>query len=175
MTFFNFLTELLIQHYRHKNEGNRVLPLSTRWWPRNIETFWWKFNINKVERLTRTSQCKVWCAIRRAAGHPYHYVPIQGLNGDFGKRVEFCRFILNSNAKMHIFLCQDLDRKGGINFHSLHYWAEENPRLIRETSLKKKFSENVWIGVIDCYLIGHHFFLHSLNGLNFQGMSCQSF
>lgn len=127
---------------------------------------------NKVARLTGVSQWKVWSTIRRVGCHPYHYTPVQGLEeGDHVRRMEFCRFMLNSDAENANFLTSILwtdeskfNREGITNFHNKHYWAEENPHLTKETSFQRKFSVNVWMGVIGRYLIGPHFFPQNLNG-----------
>lgn len=126
----------------------------------------------KVARQTGASQWKVWSTIHGMGSHPYHYTPVQGLEeGDPVRRVEFCRFIINSDTENRNFLTDILwtdeshfRREGITNFHNLHYWAEENPRLTRETSFQRKFSVNVWMGLIGRYLIGPHFFPDRLNG-----------
>lgn len=118
------------------------------------------------------SPWKVWSMIRRHSKHPYHYTPVQGLEEDDPpRRVEFCRFLLNTDAEDATFLTRILwtdeskfSREGITNFHNLHYWSEENPRLPREISFQRKFSVNVWMGVIGNQLIGPHFLPDNLNG-----------
>jgi len=127
---------------------------------------------NAVAQQTGSSQWKVWSTIRQMGSHPYHYTPVQGLEeGDPIRRVEFCRFIINSDADNRTFLTDILwtdeskfSHEGITNFHNLHFWAEENPRLTRETSFQRKFSVNVWMGLIGQDVIGPHFFPDHLNG-----------
>lgn len=125
-----------------------------------------------VASQTGASRWKVWTTIHSMGSHPYHYTPVQGLEeADPERRVDFCRMILNEDAENRSFLTDILwtdesnfGREGITNFHNLHYWAEENPHLTRETRFQRKFSVNVWMGVIGRYLIGPHFFPERLNG-----------
>lgn len=60
------------------------------------------------------------------------------------------------------------NREGITNFHNLHYWAEDNPHVKRQTSFQRKFSVNVWMGVIGNNLIGPHFLPDYLNGESYE-------
>ncbi|KAJ8943804.1 hypothetical protein NQ318_020876 [Aromia moschata] len=83
------------------------------------------------------SQWKVWSVIHRNGLEEY----------DPARRVQFYRFLLNTDAEDANFSTRILwtdeskfSRKGVTNFHNLHYWTEENSRLIRQTSFQRKFS-----------------------------------
>jgi len=44
-------------------------------------------------------------------------------------------------------------REGLFNAHNLHYWAEENPFVIRERSFQVRWKLNIWAGIIGDQII----------------------
>lgn len=119
----------------------------------------------RVSIATGTSQSKVVRVLRRDFRHAYHLQPVQGLQpGDELRRVNFCRWILNSldnnrDFLSHILWTDELcfTRRGVVNFHNQHVWANENPHAIRPRKFQNSFSVNVWIGVIHNNLCGPFF------------------
>lgn len=51
-----------------------------------------------------------------------------------------------------------------LNSRNSHVWSEENPHVTRNTRSQRKFSLNVWCGLIGDKLIGPHFFEPRLTG-----------
>lgn len=100
-------------------------------------------------------------------------------DGDNARRLDFCRFILHTDVEDGDFLKRILwtdesnfSREGIVNLHNLHHWShkDQNPRVKRQSSFQRKFSVNVWAGVIGRNLIGPYFLPERLNGdiyLNF--------
>lgn len=97
-------------------------------------------------------------------------------NDDFDKRVQFCRFLLHSDVDDPDFLKRILwtdeskfTREGIFNQHNLHHWThkDENPRRKRLRNFQRKFSINVWAGVIGNQVIGPHYLPENLNGDNY--------
>lgn len=129
------------------------------------------------------SRWKVWSTVRRMALHPYHYTPVQGQHEqDPQQRVQFCRFLLETDIDDETFLSRILwtdeskfDRQGITNFHNLHYWAPENPHLRRTTNFQRRFSVNVWMGIIGGTLIGPHFFPDTLDGRSYEAFLRDNF
>lgn len=85
--------------------------------------------------------------------HPYKYKILQSLQPeDYGKRVLFCEFLL---AKIHedpTFLTKIIwtdeskfSREGIVNTRNLHYWANENPHIIREAHFQHQYKFNVFV------------------------------
>lgn len=62
------------------------------------------------------------------------------------------------------------DRDGVTNYHNLHYWApkDQNPRKCKETAHQRRFSLNVWMGIVHNYIIGPFFLPHNLNGVTYE-------
>lgn len=134
---------------------------------------------NIVARQLSMSQWKVWSVVHLSGRHPYHYQPVQTLHeGDPARRLEFSRFMLNADADQEHFLRNILwtdeskfDRDGITNYHNLHFWAPKagrNPKKLKETASQMRFSLNVWMGVVDNYLVGPHFLPQNLNGQNYE-------
>lgn len=121
---------------------------------------------------------KVWFTLHTARLHPYHYTPVHALEeGDPVRRIEFCRFMINADMENSTFLQKILwtdesnfDRSGINNYHNLHYWSEkgDNPRKKKERAHQRRFSLNVWMGIIDNNLIGPHFLPQNLNGESYE-------
>lgn len=130
---------------------------------------------NAVASELGMSQWKVWHTVHTAGLYPYHYTPVQVIEeGDPARRLEFCRFMLNADLENPSFFKKILwtdeskfDKDGITNYHNLHYWSEKerrNPNKKREKGSQRRFSLNVWMGIIDNNLIGPHFLPDNLNG-----------
>lgn len=95
---------------------------------------------------------------------------------DYGNRIQFCRLLLHTDVEDGNFLRSILwtdeskfDREGIVNYHNAHHWApkEQNPHQKRPRAFQRRFSANVWAGVIGNRLIGPHFLPDNLNGDNY--------
>lgn len=114
----------------------------------------------------------VWRVLRDQLLHPYHLQRVQSLEEpDFPPRMEFCNWFLEMANQDRNFLPSVLftdeagfSRDGIFNFHNTHCWAEENPHLIHQSRHQRKFSVNVWAGIIGDHLIGPYFFEGALTG-----------
>lgn len=106
---------------------------------------------------------------------PYHYTPVHALEeGDPARRMDFCRFMINADMEDENFLSHILwtdestfDRDGISNYHNAHYWAQkgDNPRQKKVKGHQRRFSVNVWMGIVDRDLIGPYFLPQNLNGI----------
>lgn len=88
--------------------------------------------------------------------HPYAYSILQGLMpDDYMRRREFCEFLLVKIQENPLFLSRIIwtdeskfSREGIINRKNLHFWADQNPHLVREANFQQKFSMNVFMLVM---------------------------
>lgn len=104
----------------------------------------------------------VWRTINREGLYPYHFLRVHGLeNTDHQQRVQFCRWLLHNEVEDCNFLQSIIwtdestfTREGVFNVHNRHYYAQENPHLVRQQRFQRRFSINVWMGVIGGVLIG---------------------
>lgn len=128
-----------------------------------------------IARRLGLSQYKVWHTMHENNFHPYHYTPVQVIEeGDPARRMQFCRFMLNSDIEDENFLRKILwtdeskfDKDGITNYHNAHFWEHKevgNPHLKRAKGSQRRFSVNVWMGIINDNLIGPHFLPDNLNG-----------
>lgn len=60
-----------------------------------------------------------------------------------------------------------LTRKGIFNAHNMHYWAEENPFVIRERNFQISWKLNIWAGIIGDQLIGPCVLPNRMRGDNY--------
>lgn len=129
----------------------------------------------RVSVALRVSKSAILRALKRDHRHAYHLQPVQGLRpGDAERRLVFCRWILESIEGNRQFLNNILwtdescfTRRGVVNFHNQHMWAQENPHAIRPRNFQVEFSVNVWIGLYNHHLFGPFFLPQRVNGDNF--------
>ncbi|XP_074034588.1 uncharacterized protein [Leptinotarsa decemlineata] len=95
--------------------------------------------------------------------YPFHGTGVQGLEEtDPARRIRFLKSILWTDESK-------FSREGITNFHNLHEWADKdsNPNWIKQISVQRQFSINVWAGVIGRTLVGPHILPDNLNGQNY--------
>lgn len=118
------------------------------------------------------SQWKVRDILKENKYHPYHFMTVQALQqGDYEARQYFCRWLLMNDIEQYQFFKKILwtdeahfTREGVFNSHNSHLWVIENPRATREKYFQRRFSINVWAGVIGDQFLGPHIFETNLNG-----------
>lgn len=99
--------------------------------------------------------------------HPYHYQRVQELMPeDFPARIRFSEWILRHQNLLPKILWSDeatFTRSKAFNTKNTHFWAYENPRVVRRTNFQHKFSINLWAGMIGNVLIGPKELPNNLN------------
>ncbi|HJY21324.1 MAG TPA: transposase [Hanamia sp.] len=105
---------------------------------------------------------------------PFRFTKVQPLYaGDNINRTAFCNTILqhvqNENFLRRILWSDEctFTRDGVFNSHNSHYWAMENPKLKYEIGHQRKFSVNVWMGIINHNVIGPIFIQNRLNAAGY--------
>lgn len=109
--------------------------------------------------------------LRRNGLYPFRPQKVQVLHdGDRELRVNFCRWLLHSlNNDPHFIekiLWSDestFTEAGIINTHNLHEWKDENPHLIRNRSYQRRWSINIWAGLLNNNVIGPYILPNRLN------------
>lgn len=95
--------------------------------------------------------------------HPYHISLHQELTADdHHRRLEYCHWAQTKlQATPDFFssyvLWTDEARftsDGQVNIHNAHYWSVNNPHWIREVANQRRWSINVWAGIIGTQIIG---------------------
>lgn len=115
-----------------------------------------------LARAFGISQFKVCEILKKEKLYPYHVQKIQVLHtGDNYRRKEFCCWLVQSDTEEHHFFHRILwsdesnfTRDGVFNTHNLHQYSHQNPHASRQQHSQRRFSINVWAGVIGNVLIG---------------------
>ena len=129
-------------------------------------------SIRRIAVMTNASKSIVGRILAEQSLHPFHYQKVQALvEGDNENRETFCRWALLQEAEAAYFPANVLftdeatfTRSGIFNFHNAHIWSVENPHAVVETSHQRRFSINVWAGVVRDQLVGPVFLPNRLTG-----------
>jgi hypothetical protein len=123
----------------------------------------------RISAQLAISQTRVWKTINKENLYPFHMQEVQRLEeGDRLPRLAFARWILNHRRNLFRMLFTDeaqFTRDGIFNSRNSHVWANENPHAIRLAGSQRKFSVNVWCGLINDRLIGPHIFPERLTAI----------
>lgn len=118
----------------------------------------------------------IWRIIHDAGYYPYHLQRVQALYpGDHAQRLNFCNWFIvqppprNNFAWYVLFTDESQFTRGGINnFHNQHLWELENPHGIIENRHQRRFSLNVWGGIVGNCLLGPVFLPTNLDGARYH-------
>lgn len=87
------------------------------------------------------------------------------MESDYVNRANFCNWLLCQVDDNPVFLDEVLwsdeaqfSRDGVVNKHNLHYWANENPRWLREARHQQNWRINVWCGLYNGSIVGPYFY-----------------
>lgn len=115
----------------------------------------------RVARRSGIPRTTVQRTLKRRNMHAFHVQRVQALQPqDYAARVRFCHEMLRRNREVQFFnkiLWTDessFRRVGIFNIHNLHYWAVENPHIIRDDHFQHQFGVNLWAGIVEGRLIG---------------------
>jgi len=117
------------------------------------------------------SRTRVWRTLPEDGLYPFHPQPVQNLDpGDSVMRVEFCHW-LHTNRQLLpliIFIEEATFTSNGIkNTRNSHRWSHENPHGTVEKKFQRRFSINMWCGMIDDMLIGPVILDDRMTGQNY--------
>jgi len=151
----------------------RIVECSTRcsnktW--RNRKTFliWYSVAIllaREDSARIGVSRTREWRTLHEDGLYPFHPQPVQNLRpGDSAMRLEFCHWLHTNRQLLPLILFTDeatFTRNGINNTHNSHRWSHENAHGTVETNFQRRFSINVWCGMIGDMLIGPVIFRRS--------------
>lgn len=127
-------------------------------------------SVRDISRLLNISKTSVSRIIIKHKFHPYHVELHQALyEHDFEQRIRFCEWAsekinIDFNFFNNVMFSDEstFHRNGHINRHNLHFYADENPHLIRQVDAQHRWSINVWAGIVGERVIGPYFFNRTL-------------
>jgi hypothetical protein len=115
---------------------------------------------------------QVWRTLHDDDLHPYYDQRIQHLEpGDLNQRMNLCHWIKAYHEFISLILFTDeapFTRDGINNLRNLHTWSHENPHRTRITNFQRRFSVNVWCGLLGDKLIGPFVFENNLTGDTYE-------
>ena len=103
------------------------------------------------------SRTCVWPTLHEEGLYPFQPQPVQNLHpADSAMCLEFCHWLHIKRQLFPLILFTDeatLTRNGINNTRNSHRLSHENPHGTVETNCQRRFSVNVWCGMIDDMLI----------------------
>lgn len=134
-------------------------------------------SLRQIEEQTGVNRETARRVLKKYKFRSYKYQIHQHLyEGDFQRRLVYCNWFLQNhdldNRFHHRILFSDESRfsnLGLFNRNNTRYWAQENPRIMREGRYQERFGFNVWLGMIGTRIIGPIIFEGPLNGERYLG------
>ena len=91
--------------------------------------------------------------------YPYHDQRVQHLEpGDHAQRMDLCHWIKAHPELLSVILFSDeasFMRDGVNNLQNVHTWSHDNPHETSVTNFQRRFTVNVWCGVLGNKLYVH--------------------
>jgi len=118
------------------------------------------------------SRMQVWRTLHEKDLYPYHDQSVQHLEpGDHAQRMDFCHWIKAHPEQLSVNLFSNeasFTRDGVNNLRNVHTWSHDNPHETSVTNFQRRFSVNVWCGVLGNKLIGPFVFDKNLTGNTYK-------
>lgn len=129
-------------------------------------------SLREAERVLGVGRTSIMRILHDDNQHPYHFQTVQALCADdYPKRIEFSRWYLQQRLAQPDFpswiLFSDessFTQDGIVNLHNMHVWAHDNPRCTRAHAHQKRFTVNVWAGILGDTLLGPYLLPKRLHG-----------
>ena len=118
------------------------------------------------------SRMNVWRTLHEENFYPYHDQRVQHLEpGDHAQRMDLCHWVNAHPELLNVILFTDegsFTRDGINNLRNVHTWAHCNPHATCVTHFQRRFSLNVWCGMLGNRLIGPFVFDNNLTGNTYE-------
>ena len=118
------------------------------------------------------SHMQVWRTLREDNLYPYHDQRVQHLEpGNHAQRMDLCHWVKAHRELLGVILFTDeasFTRDGINNLRNVHTWSHHNPHATSVTHFQRRFSVNVWCGVLGNRLIGPFVFDNNLTGNTYE-------
>lgn len=134
-----------------------------------------------IREIAEECGCSVGFVSKIIKKHKFKAYKVQPVHevmaGDYPRRMDFCRWLsreIHENRQYtHDILWSDesnFSNCGKYNRQNTHVWSQQQPNAIQPTNFQRRFSINVWAGVLGTRIIGPHFYEGTLTAdryLNF--------
>jgi len=118
------------------------------------------------------SRMQVWRTLHEEDLHPYHDHREQHPEPeDPAQRMDLCHWITAHPELLSVILFTDevsFTRDGINNSRNSHTWSHNNPHETSVTKFQKRFSVNVWCGLLGNKFIGPFVFDNNLTGNTYE-------
>ena len=98
------------------------------------------------------SRMHVYRTLHEEDLHPYHDQRLQHLeSGDHAQRMDLCHWIKAHPEQLSVIIFSDeasFTRDGVNNLRNVHTWSNDNPHETSVTNFQRRFTVNVWCGVL---------------------------
>ena len=118
------------------------------------------------------SHMQVWRTLHEENFHPYYYHRVQHQEpGDSARRMDLCHWITAHPQLLSVILFNDeasFTQDGINNSRNVRTWSHDNPHETCVTKFQRRFSVNVWCGLLGNKLIGPFVFDNNLTGNTYE-------
>jgi len=113
------------------------------------------------------SRMQVWRTLHEEDLYPYHDQRVQNWEqGENAQLMDLCHWIKAHSEMLSVILFSDeasFTRDDVINLRNVHTWYHDNPHETSVTNFERRFTVNVWCGVVGNKLIGTFVFDNNLS------------
>jgi len=131
-----------------------------------------RLSTRRIASRIGVSCMQVWRTFHEKDLHPYHDHRVQHLEpGDPAQRMDLCHCITAHPELLSVILFTDeasFTRDGINNSRNSHTWRHNNPHETCVTKFRRRFSVNVWCGLLGNKLIGAFVFDNNLTGNTYE-------
>ena len=131
-----------------------------------------RLSTRRVASRIGVSRMQVWLTLREDELYPYHDQRVQHLEpGDHTQRMDLCHWVTAHPELLSLILFTDeasFNRDGINNLRNVHRWSHRNPHGTCVIHFQRRFSMNVWCGVVGNRLIGPFVFDNNLTGNTYE-------
>lgn len=130
-----------------------------------------KTSVREIANIVGTSRSTVSAVLKKHKYKPYIAQKVQAIDeNDPNRRTEFCNFYLTALQRDPLFYRKIIwtdectfTNYGIFNRNIHRQWSQENPRFVVENNFQRRFSCNVWCGLLGDRFIGPFFINGTLN------------
>jgi hypothetical protein len=131
-----------------------------------------RLSTRRIASRIGASRMQVWRTLHEEDLQAYHNHRVQHLQpGDPAQRMDLRQWIIAHPQLLSVILFTDeasFTRDGVNNLRNVHTWSHNNPHETSVTNFQKRFSVNVWCGVLGNRLIGAFVFHNNLTGNTYE-------
>ena len=126
-----------------------------------------RLSTRRMASRIAVSRMQVWRTLHEEEVQPYHDQRVHLEPGDHAQHMDLCHWIKAHPEMLSVNLFSDeasFTRDSVNNLRNVHTWSHDNPHETSVTNFQRRFTVNVWCGVLGNQLIGPFVFDNNLTG-----------